>query len=146
MLGKHGETLVVDWGLAKELNRPDGTPDPARETTWIPVTRNGGPTRTGDTPGTPAYMSPEQAVGQPDRVTKASDMYGLGAILYCLLTGRPPVEGTSLEEVLYKVSQGVFPRPRDVKRSIAPALEAICLKAMALKPEEPLRLAEGPGR
>ena len=81
-------------------------------------------------------MSPEQAVGDLDRLGRASDVYSLGATLYCLLTGKPPFEGHDLAIVLENVRRGEFPRPRQVNRIIDPALEAICLKAMALRPED----------
>jgi serine/threonine protein kinase len=85
--------------------------------------------------GTPAYMSPEQAAGRWDKVGPASDVYSLGATLYCLLTGRTPFKGEK-SEVLKKARQGHFPPPRHIKAGIARPLEAICLKAMALKRED----------
>jgi serine/threonine-protein kinase len=84
--------------------------------------------------GTPAYMSPEQAAGDLDRLGPQSDVYSLGATLYCLLTGKPPFEG-EVGEVLRKVQKGEFPPPRQLDPSIDRALEAVCLKAMATKPE-----------
>ena len=81
-------------------------------------------------------MSPEQAAGDLDRLGLPSDVYSLGATLYCLLTGKPPFEGRDLAVILEKVRRGEFPRPRQVNRTIDPALEAICLKAMALRPED----------
>ena len=86
--------------------------------------------------GTPAYMSPEQAGGDLDRLGPRSDVYSLGATLYCLLTGKPPFEGDDIGEVLRKVQRGEFPPPRQVDPSIDTALEAVCLKAMAPKPED----------
>src|SRR5262249_45463024 len=86
--------------------------------------------------GTPAYMSPEQAEGRLDLLGPASDVYSLGATLYCLLCGKPPVEGKDVADVLKKVRAGDFHRPRQVQAAISPALEAICLKAMALKRED----------
>ena len=81
-------------------------------------------------------MSPEQAAGRLDLLGPASDVYSLGATLYTLLTGRPPFAGEDLGEVLRKVQRGEFPRPRESSPWLDPALEAICLKAMALKPED----------
>jgi serine/threonine protein kinase len=82
-------------------------------------------------------MSPEQAAGRP--VGPASDTYSLGATLYCLLTGTAPFphprEG-GWQDLLEKVQGGRFPKPRQVQQRIAPALEAICLRAMALRPED----------
>ena len=63
-------------------------------------------------------------------------MYSLGATLYCLLTGKPPVEGDDLGAVLGAVQKGEFPQPRKLDPSIDKALEAVCLKAMALQPED----------
>src|SRR5262249_36796296 len=68
-----------------------------------------------------------------------SDVYSLGATLYCLLTGRPPVEGPDLGELLRRVQRGNFTRPRQLDPSIDPALEAVCLKAMATRPDDPYR-------
>jgi hypothetical protein len=80
-------------------------------------------------------MSPEQAAGRLDLLGPASDIYGLGATLYHLIVGRPPISGTTLGDVLAKIQSGEFPRPRALVPWLDRALEAICLKAMALKPE-----------
>jgi len=79
-------------------------------------------------------MSPEQARGDLDAMGPGSDVYSLGATLYCLLTGKPPFAGT-VGEVLRKVEAGEFPRPRQLDPSIEPALEAVCLRAMETRPE-----------
>ena len=135
MLGKYGETLVVDWGLAKAVGRaePRERPDAYDEPTLRPAAASGSAeTLAGTTLGTPAYMSPEQAAGRLDLLGPASDVYSLGATLYCLLTGRAPVEGKDTAAVLQKVQNGDFPRPRQLKPAVNPALEAISLRAMAL--------------
>ena len=140
MLGKYGETLVVDWGLAKALHQPEFESE-ASEELLQPISGSGStPTQMGSALGTPQYMSPEQAAGRWDLMGPATDVYGLGATLYCLLTGRPPIDGDDaggvLQRVLQKVQQGKFLPPRAVNSQIARPLEAICLKAMALKPEQ----------
>ena len=81
-------------------------------------------------------MSPEQAAGDLKRVGPASDVYGLGATLYCLLVGHAPFPEGELTDILDRVQRGIFPAPRSLRRTIDPALEAICLKAMALQPED----------
>ena len=81
-------------------------------------------------------MSPEQAEGNLEALGPRSDVFSLGATLYCLLTGRPPVEGDDIGSVLRAVQRGEFAAPRQVEPSIDRALEAVCLKAMALKPAD----------
>jgi len=134
MLGPFGETLVVDWGLAKVIQRAEPSPDPNRAP--LAVASAVTATRMDSTIGTPQYMSPEQAAGQIDRLGPASDVYGLGATLYYLLTGKPPVSGEEMTTLLEKVRQGDFLPPRQVAPGVAAPLEAICLKAMARRPEE----------
>ncbi|MFO0950016.1 MAG: hypothetical protein U0835_02465 [Isosphaeraceae bacterium] len=85
--------------------------------------------------GTPAYMSPEQAAGDLEKLGPRSDVYSLGATLYCLLTGRAPFEG-DVADVLRQVQKGEFLPPRRLDPAIDPALEAVCLKAMATLPED----------
>jgi tRNA A-37 threonylcarbamoyl transferase component Bud32 len=135
MIGKYGETLVVDWGLAKPVER-DETAKAGGEKTLMPSSASDGTgTHQDALIGTPAFMSPEQAARQADRVGPASDIYCLGATLYVLLTGKAAFEG-DVFEILLAVQRGDFPRPRQRKREVPPALEAICLKAMAPKPED----------
>ena len=135
LLGPYGETLVVDWGLAKIVGRDEpGTSDPSAEPTLRPPSASGtGETIPGTALGTPAYMSPEQAEGRLDLLGPASDIYSLGATLYVVLTGRAPFDGDDAAEVLRKVQRGEFARPRAVNSSIPKPLEAICVNAMALK-------------
>lgn len=138
MLGKYGETLVVDWGLAKPLGQPcltDADSNSA-ESPLVPASGNSGETLPGSTVGTPAYMSPEQAAGRLDQLGPASDIYCLGATLYHLLTGQPPVRDADLATVLRRVQRGDVPRPRQLQTWIPPALEAACLKAIALQPSD----------
>jgi serine/threonine protein kinase len=133
IVGKHGETLVVDWGLAKATGRSGPG---AEERTMIPSSASGSAeTLPGSVLGTPVYMSPEQARGEQDRLGPQSDVYSLGATLYCALTGKPPFEGDDVGAILRGVQEGRFPRPRQLDPSLDPALEAVCLKAMATKAE-----------
>jgi serine/threonine-protein kinase len=134
IIGRHGEALVVDWGLAKATGQADPT-EPSPEKPLIPSPASGSAdTLPGSALGTPAYMSPEQAAGDLDRLGPRSDVYSLGATLYSLLTGQPPFEGTNVRQVLEAVQRGEVVPPRALDRSIDPALEAVCLKAMALEP------------
>jgi tetratricopeptide (TPR) repeat protein/tRNA A-37 threonylcarbamoyl transferase component Bud32 len=141
MLGKYGETLVVDWGLAKPVGRPDDLPDTG-EATLRPSSgaSDVAQTRMGSAVGTPSFMSPEQAAGRLDQLGPAADIYSLGATLYAVLTGTAPFRGKS-DEVLPQVQHGDFRAPRQVKATIPAALEAICLKAMALRSADRYRTA-----
>ncbi|MBS0264698.1 MAG: protein kinase [Planctomycetes bacterium] len=135
MVGKYGETLVVDWGLAKAVGRKEIL---SEELSLQPASAlsSSGQTQPGSAIGTPSYMSPEQAVGQLGDLGPTSDVYSLGATLYHILCGRPPFEKDQLEIILSKVQRGSFPRPRDVVADVPRGLEAICLKAMALLPSQ----------
>jgi serine/threonine-protein kinase len=133
IVGRHGETLVVDWGLAKATGRSDPA---AGERALSPSAASGSAeTLPGSALGTPAYMSPEQAGGDLEHLGPRSDVCSLGATLYCLLTGRPPFEG-EVADVIRAVQQGGSRPPRQLEPTIDAALEAVCLKAMALRPED----------
>ena len=131
IVGKHGETLVVDWGLAKAVGRADPS---VGEQTLAPSSGGSSETLPGSALGTPAYMSPEQARGELNRLGPRSDVYSLGVTLYCLLTGKPPVEGDDIGAVLHAVQEGQFRRPSQRDPTLDKALEAVCLKAMATQP------------
>ena len=133
ILGKHGETLVVDWGLAKAVGRADPT---AGEQTITPSSSGSSETLPGSALGTPAYMSPEQARGDLDQLGPRSDVYSLGATLYCLLTGKPPFEGDDIGVMLRLVAEGEFPAPSQHDAALDKALEHVCLKAMSKMPAD----------
>jgi formylglycine-generating enzyme required for sulfatase activity/tRNA A-37 threonylcarbamoyl transferase component Bud32 len=132
MLGNYGETLVVDWGLAKSIGARE---EPTTGGSVMLRLSSSGLTLVGSVLGTPQYMSPEQAAGQQEGLGPASDVYGLGATLYHLLTGKPPFPAGNVCAVLDAVSRGAFPPPRQVDATVPAALEAVCLKAMHLDPQ-----------
>lgn len=131
MLGRYGETIVVDWGLAVPVVRDE----PFRqsgEKTLMPA--RSGDSRSDQGGGTPAYMSPEQASKSPP--TPASDVYSLGATLFKILTGQPPVEGDSIATIKENVIAGrVRPAPQ-LRPSVPLPLAAIASKAMSLLPTD----------
>jgi serine/threonine-protein kinase len=124
LVGRFGETIVIDWGLAKRF--ADESPqEPAAPTLEVHPTR----TATGAVIGTPAYMPPEQARGEP--VDTRADVYSLGAMLYELLAGAPPYAGHPGEDRLALIRSGA-PAPIDHLQPRAPAdLVAIARRAMA---------------
>jgi len=136
MLGKYGETLVVDWGLAKIAGNSDRITN-TEEATLVPSSGSSlEQTADGSVIGTPAYMSPEQAAGKLEQLGTATDVYSLGATLYHLLTGRAPFDKLRLKQLLAAVRKGEFPHPLEINPYVPRALAAICLKSMALRPED----------
>jgi tetratricopeptide (TPR) repeat protein/tRNA A-37 threonylcarbamoyl transferase component Bud32 len=134
LLGPYGETLVVDWGLAKALGKDDESVQDFPVRPVKPRSGSHGETLEGSAIGTPAYMSPEQAFGKVQSLGPATDVYSLGATLYAVLTGAPPVQGDTQVDTLDKVRRGEIERPHKVWTSVPKPLEAACLKAMSLKP------------
>jgi tetratricopeptide (TPR) repeat protein/tRNA A-37 threonylcarbamoyl transferase component Bud32 len=132
LLDQYDVTLVVDWGLAKLLDRDEVGATPGADLLAPRSSIDAGPgAATATLVGTPHFMSPEQAEGRP--LGPASDIYSLGATLYTLLTGRTPFRGQ--RKVRLSCIRGKFPAPRRVKPAVPRGLEAVCLKAMALRPE-----------
>ena len=108
MVGEHGEVLVLDWGLAKVLRRSPGV-SPSSTQGAVQTDRStvsALETRIGAVAGTPAFMPPEQALGRVDAVGPQSDVYALGAILYCALSGHSPYRNGDAAAVLAKVRRG----------------------------------------
>ncbi len=130
MLGKYGETLVVDWGIAIPFQR-EGQFRVKDEKTLVPQsteTKKSG--REGE--GTPVFMSPEQAAGH-DNLGPATDIYSLGTVLYRTLTGKFAFDGDSAIHIKTAIMKGDFIPPRKIDKSIPTPLEAICIKAMQLR-------------
>jgi serine/threonine protein kinase len=128
LVGSFGETVVIDWGLAKDLasTLPDLPSEPERAGG---ASGSDAYTAVGEVIGTPRYMCPEQALGKP--VDARADVYSLGALLYQLLAGRPPVDGANAKEVLAKIVDGPLPSLATVQPDVPPDLLAIVAKAMA---------------
>lgn len=134
ILGRHGETLVLDWGLAKATGKAD--PLAPEEIVRLNPQSGSSNTAAGSLVGTPGFASPEQVNGDLDQIGPRSDVYSLGATLYQLLTGEAPFAGMSRETVLRAVREGQLLPPRQRNPGIAKPLEAICLKAMSLNPSD----------
>ena len=147
MVGDYGEVLVMDWGLAKILGHTSAAgqvsaadlDEKARDQVVTSRAEKGVQTLRGAVQGSAAYMAPEQAQGDIDAIDARTDVFGLGTVLYAILTGELVVyEGVTLQEVLGKARRGevVVPSQRTPERYIPPALEEICMKALAPRPAD----------
>ena len=126
IMGDYGETVVIDWGLAKDLTRPDQVVDLLARPMQPSVD---GLTVPGSVIGTPVYMPPEQALGLP--VDERADVYSIGAILYHLLAGRAPYGADSSDEVLELVRRGELTPLKEYAPSVPDELAAIVTRAMS---------------
>lgn len=124
LLDSEGRPQIADFGLAKRFDAEVDL------------------TISGMVVGTPAYMAPEQAEGHRAEVTVACDVYGLGAIFYAMLTGKPPVGGETLSEILLQLREQLPVSPRNLNRRVDRALEAICLKCLEKEPKRRYGTAE----
>ena len=142
MVGSFGEVQVMDWGLAKVL-RPNQSPERERRdetppsATLINAVRDSD-TRPGSIMGTPAYMSPEQAGGDTERIDQRSDVFSLGAILCVILTGKPPYTGKSVDSILRDAIRGNVGEAfaRLDASGVEPEVIALAKRCLAFEPAE----------
>ena len=131
MVGDYGETLVVDWGIAKMLSDDAAGADSE-------IAQPGPKVRTiaGSAVGTPGFMPPEQCLGELEVIDTRSDVYALGAVLYYILTGEPPHGGDTLEEVIESTVRGSVEPPSALEPECPHELEAIAMHALQVVPDE----------
>jgi formylglycine-generating enzyme required for sulfatase activity len=137
MVGDFGEVYVMDWGLARKLDKPDDDSIERELGSGARDSRGPDETKQGDVLGTPAYMPPEQAEGRLDSLGPQSDVYSIGAMLYQLLAGHPPYcitgESSAADVVVRRLKSGP-PRALSSRDDGPPELIAICNRAMARDP------------
>lgn len=131
MVGPYGETLVLDWGLAKVV----GEPDALEKSPGVRLSYSGESLETldGTVKGTPTYMAPEMAEGKVEAIDESSDIYLLGATLYHMLTGKAPRTAKKLSELLTLARTQEPTPPRQLDATVPKPLDAICRKAMAFQ-------------
>ena len=122
---------ALEWGLINRVSEDDALMDDAKS-----LAQESDLTAAGDIMGTPGYMAPEQAQGHSDRVTPAADVYGLGAVLYRILTGQAPIEsrGGDFAETMQLVREHDVIPPRARNRHVPMEMDAVCMKALETEP------------
>ena len=135
-LDNFGQVIVLDWGLAKLIEEGELAHKLSFEAALTDSTMT--KTIQGDIVGTPLYMSPEQAIGDLDKINERTDVYGLGAILFAIMTGDAPharslADCTDLPEAVKSIAEKESPRIREHNPSASSELDRICAKAMAKK-------------
>lgn len=136
MVGEFGETVVLDWGLAKLRGNGDEPLRGSMESNSLLREAREGLTIAGSLMGTPAYMSPEQAAGEVERIDERSDVWALGVVLYEILTGDTPFHGDGVADLARRVRTEPVRPPREREERTPAELESVCLKALARDPNE----------
>lgn len=135
MLGPFGETLLVDWGLAKIMKQADDVPALATLDDVPSASGSVTATQSGQIIGTSAFASPEQLMAQTEQVNSRSDVFSLGATLFSLLTGEHLLQSHELPEHLKRIQRNQILRPCERNAAVPIALDAICSKALSVNPE-----------
>ena len=138
LLADFGRTYLVDWGMAKRIGEPDFPDSQSNSDLSFGSQIHGADeqlTADGASIGTPAYMSPEQALGTADSDFIKSDIFNLGATLYFVLTGKPPYQGRTLPEIISKAIACQYRSPRQLNSRIPTPLESVCLRALSKNPD-----------
>lgn len=139
MVGRYGEAILIDWGLAKMVrDREAFDPDEIEQPVEMVGRWSGAHTASGMITGTPQYMSPEATQGDPQQIGPKADVYGLGAVLYEVLTHRPAFEDEGFVPTVMKVRARDFLPPSEHRppEPVPESLEQICLRAMAAEPDD----------
>lgn len=142
MLGEFGETVVLDWGLAKARGAEDIRGSKMEREIQLLQDAASGHTVDGTAIGTPAYMSPEQAEGRLDAIDERSDVWSLGAVLHQILTGRPPYSGASAYEVLKRALSQPVPPLTETCPEAPLELAAVCRRALQRDPDRRYQSAQ----
>ena len=138
MLGKHGETLVVDWGLAKRFDQAGSLSTPSSKDVGESTVHSGdNKTLVGTFLGTPAYAPPEQLKGELEKLSVRSDVYSLGVVLFELLANTIPISGLkNLTEAVEAIESGEISSPKKIKGQVPEGLDFICRQALLADPEK----------
>lgn len=143
MIGEFGETVVLDWGVAKVRGKEDlRGRDLARELRLMQEEEGSARTLPGAAFGTPAFMSPEQAEGRIDDVDERSDVWSLGVVLYQILTGQMPFSGSNIAMLLVNVTRGEYRPVNEVCPEAPPELAAVVDDALRLRPPQRYQSAQ----
>ncbi|WDE96520.1 serine/threonine-protein kinase [Lentisphaera profundi] len=134
-VGSFGEVVVYDWGLAKIIDQRIKVPEQNESSEELDMLND--VTLSGQVKGTPGYLAPEQ-IGDDCEKSKRSDVYALGAILYAILTGHPPISADNMEDLIRKTKQGIISGAKETypDQFIPSSLSAVCMKALSRDPEE----------
>lgn len=136
IVGDFGEVVVLDWGIAKRIDDNEIIEHETHVDDRPIENQNPKATEYGQRLGTPAFMSPEQALGIISKINELTDVYGLAALLYEILTGFPPFANDTVEQTLHSVVHEPPMMPTQIVDELPKELEAICLRGLSKQPED----------
>lgn len=131
IVGDFGEVIVLDWGIAKHLDDNEDEQSDSEANGLHEANEDPKATEYGQRLGTPAFMAPEQALGNIGKIDEQTDVYGLAALLYEILTGQPPYTDEDVETTLHSVIHTLPTFPSQIVKEVPVELEATCMRGLS---------------